>query len=64
MNAGRKSSELWLVVACGVMLLANGTEYVNVPWETMQWYIGLTGVYAGGRSVVKREGARATPNSE
>jgi len=60
MTPGKKSSEFWLIIACGVMLLANGSEYINVPWETLQWFIGLTGVYAGGRQFVKREDAKAT----
>ena len=59
MIPGRRSSEFWLVIGCGVMMLANGTEYISVPWETLQWFFGVTGIYAGGRSVVKREGAKA-----
>ena len=59
MNPGKKSSEFWLIIASGLMMLANGTEYVNVPWETLQWFIGLTGVYSGGRHLVKREDVKA-----
>ena len=58
MSPGRKSSEFGLIIACGVMILANGTEYVSVPWETIQWFLALTGVYAGARQVVKREDAK------
>ena len=59
MSPGIKSSELKLVLLCAVVMVLNGTEYVNVPWETLQWFIGLTGVYTGGRQIVKREGAKA-----
>lgn len=65
MSPGIKSSELKLVLLCAVMMVLNGTEYVNVPWETLQWFIGLTGIYTGGRQIVKREGAKATiPSGE
>ncbi len=60
MNPGIKSSELKLIAVCAALMVLNGTEYVNVPWETVQWFIGLTGVYTGGRQIVKREGAKAT----
>ena len=60
MNPGIKSSELKLILLCAVVMVLNGTEYVNVPWETLQWFIGLSGVYTGGRQIVKREGAKVT----
>ena len=66
MTSGMRSSELKLIVAVGLMMLANGTQYVNVPWETFQWFTALSGVYAGGRQFVKRESAKAVvaPNGE
>ena len=59
MTPGIKSSELKLIVFCGLMMLANGTEYVNVPWETFEWFIGLPGIYTVGRHVVKREDVKS-----
>ena len=66
MTPGKNSTEFWLIIACGVMLLANGSEYVNVPWTTLQWFFGLTGLYTGARQIVKREDVKATvvPNGE
>ncbi len=55
MTPGKNSSEFWLIIACGVMMVASGTEYVYIDPEALQWFIGLSGVYAGGRTVVKRE---------
>ena len=60
MTPGIKSSELKLIVFCGLMMLANGTEYVNVPWEPFEWFIGLPGVYTVARGFVKREDIKAT----
>ena len=54
MTRGPQTSEFWLVVAGGVMLLINGTEFVNVPWDNLTFYLGVIGVYTGGRSFVKK----------
>jgi len=53
MKPGKSSSELWLIIATGAMLLANGTDFINVPWETLETFAMISGVYAGGRSWVK-----------
>lgn len=53
MTPGKKTSELWLILSVGVMAIANGTDFINVPWDVVTWYAGLAGVYTGGRSVVK-----------
>ncbi len=58
MTPGRQSTEFWMLVAFMLMVLADGTEYINVPAETIRFVGGLVGVYVGGRSWVK---ARATP---
>ena len=60
MNPGKKSTEFWMLVAFMIMVVANGTEYVSVPEETIRFVGGMVGVYVGGRSWVK---AKATPFS-
>ena len=55
MKPGKSSSEFHLIVASMILMIANGTEYVNIPWETVQWYLGAISVYAGGRQWVKKQ---------
>jgi len=52
-KSGKQSTEFWLSLAFGVVFLANGTEYVNIPWDQMIVLAGVFGVYTGGRSFVK-----------
>ena len=58
MTPGNKSTEFWALIALGAMILANGWEAINVPWEMTQWYGGIVAVYIAGRSHVK---AKSTP---
>lgn len=51
---GRLTSEFWLVVAVGGLLLLDGSGLVSIAPDDLRWYAGLIGVYAGGRSYVKR----------
>ena len=53
MSIGKKTTEFWLIVATAVTMLVNGSDYVNVDPDTMRWFLGLVGVYTGGRSFVK-----------
>lgn len=50
---GIKSSEFKMIVAVFVLAIANGTEYVNIPWEQFTWLIGLAMGYTGQRGLVK-----------
>ena len=64
MTPGNKSTEFWMLVAFMLTVLANGTEYVNVPDETIRFVGGMVGVYVGGRSWVKAKASTpvaATP---
>lgn len=63
MTPGIKSSEFRLALLCAILMIANGTEYVTIPWETLEWFIGLTGVYGVGRAVVKREDVKVPPTT-
>ena len=59
-----RTTEFWLMVAFGVMLLANGTEFIAVPWDTLTWFGGMVAVYTGGRSAVKAIPSRAPKAGE
>ena len=61
MTPGKKSTEFWMLVAFMLMVVANGTEYVNVPAETIRFVGGMVGVYIGGRSWVKAKAAFGNP---
>ena len=57
-KSGKQSTEFWLTLAFGVVFLANGTEYVDIPWDQMIVLAGVFGVYTGGRSFVKGQTAK------
>ena len=57
-KSGKQSTEFWLTLAFGVVFVANGTEYVNIPWDQMIVLAGIFGVYTGGRSFVKGQTAK------
>ena len=56
---GKRSTEFWLCLAFGVVFLANGTAYVDIPWDQMIVLAGVFGVYTGGRSHVKAQEAKS-----
>jgi hypothetical protein len=43
-----KSSEFIMTVASMVLMIANGTEYVNIPWDTLTWFLGANALYIAG----------------
>jgi len=52
-NPGKKTTELWAVIMYAILLIANGTQHVNIPWGEVKW-LGLAVIgYGGGRSIVK-----------
>lgn len=53
MAAGKQTTEFWLVLAYGLMVLANGTDFINVPGDQMTVLAGIFATYTGGRSWVK-----------
>ncbi len=57
-KSGMQSTEFWLSLAFGVIFAANGTVFVNIPWDQMIVLAGVFGVYTGGRSFVKGQTAK------
>lgn len=60
MKTGRQSSEFLLVLALGGIMLANGTEFIDVPWDQFKWYAGTVVAYVGARSYVKKGNGNGT----
>ena len=58
-----KSSEFLLTLSVGVLILANGTNAVTIPWEQILAYAGICGIYTGGRSFVKSSEAKTDISS-
>ena len=56
MKPGKQSTEFWLILSFVATFLANGSMYINIPWEQFPVLAGVVGVYAGGRSWVKTKG--------
>lgn len=61
MKAGWKSTEFLMMVLFAVVMMANGTQYVNVDASTLNWFGGMVALYAGGRTGVKVVDRKATP---
>ena len=53
MTPGIKTSEIWVLIAYMATILANGTTFINVPWEVMTAAMIPVTAYLAGRSVVK-----------
>ncbi len=57
MTPGKQATEFWALIGIGIMILANGFDFITVPWEQVQWYGGIVAAYIGGRSWVKARAA-------
>lgn len=53
MKPGVNSSEFWMGIIYIAAMLANGTQFFNIPWDQMAIAAGVVGVYTAGRSFVK-----------
>ena len=52
-SIGVKSTEFWMFVATGVIMLVNGTTLINVPWDQFTIWMAATGLYGGLRTIEK-----------
>ena len=52
-SKGFQSTEFWMFVATGFVMIVNGTSAVNIPWDQFTVWMGATGVYAALRTVEK-----------
>ena len=52
-RSGKTSTEMMMFLIGGVMVLANGSDFVNVPWEVMTSYLALAGMGIGARALQK-----------
>ena len=54
MKSGTKTTEFWLTLAGMALVLLNGTEYIDIPWQHLSVAMGSTGAYALSRGIAKR----------
>ena len=52
-SMGKNSTEFWLTVFTGFVMLANGTELLNIPWDQFVIWMGANGIYTGARTLNK-----------
>lgn len=53
-SPGTKSSEFKALLLATFLLIANGTQWVDIPWDVMNLFLPLiVGGYIGSRTVVK-----------
>ena len=38
---GKKSTEFYAIILGALLLVANGTEYVDIPWSTINIYLPM-----------------------
>ena len=57
---GKKATEFYALIGAMILLIANGTEYVNIPWSTLNVFlpIAVPG-YAAMRTVLKNNAVKA-----
>ena len=59
-SPGAKSTEFWALVLLAVLVVANGTEYVNIPTDQFMWFGGGVMSYIGARAWNKNSMANAS----
>lgn len=52
-RSGKNSTEMWMFLASGAMILINGTPWVDVPWDTVSLFLGISGLGIGARAAQK-----------
>ena len=52
-STGVKTTEFWMTVLSGVILLANGTSFVDIPWDQFVIWMAANGLYIAGRTTEK-----------
>ena len=58
---GTKTSEFAALVLTGVVLVADGSQYITVSDQNMSVFMGLIGSYVLGRSYVKAQEVNSQP---
>lgn len=58
-SVGKRTTEFWLMVATGVFLLANGTEWINVAPEQVMAWMAAVASFTGLRTWEKRTAIQA-----
>ncbi|KKL46620.1 hypothetical protein LCGC14_2343730 [marine sediment metagenome] len=53
MTPGRKATEFWALIAYIAAFVANGSDYITIPWDQYTVLAGLVASYVFGRSYVK-----------
>lgn len=57
-RAGKATSEFWLLIAFFVVVVVNGTDFVNIPVEQVTMLAAGAFGYTGGRTFLKNSIAK------
>ena len=52
-STGVKSTEFWMTVLSGVIMLANGTSLIEIPWDQFVIWMTANGLYIAARTTEK-----------
>ena len=53
-SIGKKTTEFWLILATGLFMIVNGTEWIEVDSEYVRMWFAVVGAYTGLRTWEKR----------
>lgn len=60
-SKGVKTTEFWILVATGLVMILNGTSWVSIPWDQFTIWMAANGLYIGARTTEKTVAHRAKP---
>lgn len=52
-SKGVRTTEFWVLVLTGILMVVNGTSLVNVPWDQFTVWMAANGLYIGARTTEK-----------
>ena len=63
-SKGITSTEFYMFAATGLVMILNGTSFVNIPWDQFTIWMAATGLYGGLRTIEKvKANTKGTSNA-
>ena len=63
-SKGLKSTEFWMTVFSGLIMLANGTSLIDIPQEQFVIWMAANGLYVGARTIEKVTAHKTTAKAK
>lgn len=62
-STGARTTEFWMTAVSGLIMLANGTSLIYIPWDQFVIWMAANGLYVGARTTEKVSAIRANRNN-